>query len=51
MDNKEMAAELDRRLLELEKPENQGAGFTVGDWVFLFISGILGPIILLFWGW
>lgn len=51
MTNKTLPAELERRLTELEKPENQGAGLSLADWVFLLVAGLLGPVILLFWGW
>lgn len=47
----ELPAELERRLAELERPENQGGGFTAGDWIFLIVSGIVAPILLLWWGW
>jgi hypothetical protein len=43
--------ELERRILELEDPENQGEGFTGTDWVWLMILGVIGPILLLLWGW
>jgi hypothetical protein len=46
-----MPPELERRLSELEKPENQGEGFTGGDWAALILLGIVGPAILLVWGW
>ncbi|MGL6208253.1 MAG: hypothetical protein ACRC14_00285 [Paracoccaceae bacterium] len=43
--------ELERRLAELEKPEMQGAGFGATDWVWLMALGVVGPAILLLWGW
>ncbi len=43
--------ELERRILELENPENQGEGFTGTDWAWLLILGVIGPILLLIWGW
>lgn len=43
--------DLEYRISELEKEENQGAGFTRGDWLFLIGSGIVFPILLLIWGW
>ncbi|WP_166434003.1 hypothetical protein [Roseovarius spongiae] len=51
MTNKTEAAELERRLSELEKEENQGGSFTAGDWFFLLIAGVIGPAALLLWGW
>jgi len=51
MDKQSIAAELERRLSELEKPENQGTGFTLGDWIFLLAAGVVGPALLLIWGW
>lgn len=43
--------ELERRLAVLEKPENQGTGFGVIDWVWLVVLGMVGPALLLLWGW
>jgi hypothetical protein len=43
--------ELERRISELEKPENQGEGFTSTDWLWLIALGIVGPVLLLMWGW
>ncbi len=42
--------ELERRLVELEKPEMQSAGFGMTDWVWLMAPGVAGPAILLLWG-
>jgi hypothetical protein len=43
--------DLEYRISELEKEENQGEGFTRDDWLFLIGSGIVFPILLLIWGW
>jgi hypothetical protein len=43
--------ELERRIAVLEKPENQGAGFGRIDWVWLAVLGVVGPVLLLMWGW
>lgn len=43
--------ELERRISELEKQENQGAGFKGTDWVLLLLTGVIGPVLLLLWGW
>ncbi|MEG6507402.1 hypothetical protein V6C03_00270 [Methyloligella sp. 2.7D] len=51
MSEQSFPPELERRIAELEKPENQGAGFTKGDWIFLIATGVVGPVLLLIWGW
>lgn len=43
--------ELERRVAELERPENQGSGFTGIDWILLAVTGVIGPALLLIWGW
>ncbi len=43
--------ELERRIATLEKESNQGAGFTGIDWVWLLALGVVGPVLLLIWGW
>ena len=43
--------ELERRIAELENPANQGGGFTAVDWAWLAALGIVGPVLLLIWGW
>ncbi len=51
MSNHAMPPELERRISELEKPENQGSGFTAVDWILLAVTGVIGPGLLLIWGW
>jgi hypothetical protein len=51
MTDNTLPPELERRISELEKPENQGSGFTGMDWLLLALTGIIGPVILLIWGW
>ncbi|WP_420722818.1 MULTISPECIES: hypothetical protein [unclassified Hwanghaeella] len=51
MSDEPLPAELERRIQELEQPENQGAGFTGVDWLLLALTGIIGPVLLLLWGW
>lgn len=51
MANEQLPAELERRITELENPANQGDGFTSADWVWLALLGVVGPVILLIWGW
>ncbi len=43
--------ELERRLATLEQPQAQGDGFGMVDWVWLVALGIVGPALLLVWGW
>jgi hypothetical protein len=43
--------ELERRIAVLEDPANQGASFGTIDWVWLALLGVIGPALLLFWGW
>jgi hypothetical protein len=51
MTNTSNIDELESRIRELEDPENQGAGFTGTDWFLLALTGVVGPVILLIWGW
>jgi hypothetical protein len=51
MSESTLPPELERRIKELEDPANQGAGFTAVDWMWLAILGVIGPAILLIWGW
>ena len=43
--------DLERRIASLEIEANQGAGFTGKDWLWLLALGIVGPALLLVWGW
>ena len=47
----ELSQELERRIEALERPDNQGAGFGPADWVWLILLGVVGPALLLVWGW
>lgn len=51
MTDNTLPPELERRILELEKSENQGSGFTGVDWLLLALTGVIGPVLLLIWGW
>ena len=51
MSNDKLPAGLEARIVELEKPENQGGGFTAGDWALLLLTGVVLPAALLYWGW
>ena len=39
MSDEPLPAELERRIQELEQPENQGAGFRGVDWLLLALTG------------
>lgn len=47
----EIHPELERRLSELEKPSSLGSGFTATDWLWLAALGVVGPALMLIWGW
>lgn len=51
MPNQTFPPDLERRISELEKLENQGAGFTGRDWLLLALTGVILPALLLVWGW
>lgn len=44
-------AELERRIALLEDPANQGSSFGTADWIWLAVLGVIGPALLLLWGW
>ena len=44
-------AELERRISLLENPANQGESFTATDWLWLAVLGVIGPALILIWGW
>lgn len=43
--------ELEQRLKEVQAAADQEPGFVGRDWVILLLTGIVGPVILLLWGW
>lgn len=47
----DLPPELEERISYLEDPKNQGEGFTGRDWLVLALSGVIGPLLLLLWGW
>ena len=49
--NNGIPPELERRITALEQPENQGDGFGTKDWIWLLVLGVIGPALLLIWGW
>jgi len=51
MSDTTLPRELERRISELEDPANQGSGFTALDWILLLLTGVIGPGLLLWWGW
>lgn len=51
MSREALPRELERRISELENPDNQGSGFTGLDWILLAVTGAIGPALLLIWGW
>jgi hypothetical protein len=51
MPSQPLHPELERRVASLEIPQNQGAGFGTADWLWLIALGVVGPALLLVWGW
>lgn len=51
MAHAEIPVELERRIRALESAEGQGEDFDANSWLWLFILGILLPVIALIWGW
>jgi hypothetical protein len=51
METNKLHPDLERRVAELEIEANQGSGFTAADWLWLLILGVVGPVVILFWGW
>lgn len=47
----ELHPDLERRIALLENEVNQGASFTGVDWLWLLGLGVVGPVLLLIWGW
>lgn len=43
--------ELERRIQAMEKGGEEGDGFTGIDIFWLALTGVIGPIALLIWGW
>jgi len=43
--------ELERRIAVYERETHHGSGFTAADWAWLALLGIVGPALLLAWGW
>lgn len=46
-----LAPELERRLEQVEREAQDSPRLGIGDWLFLFLSGVLFPALLLIWGW
>lgn len=51
MSNSNLAPELERRLEQVEREALTSPGLGRKDWIFLFLSGVLFPALLLIWGW
>lgn len=51
MSSNSLHPDLERRIAELENEANQGASFTAIDWLWLLLLGVVGPALLLVWGW
>jgi hypothetical protein len=51
MQNTKLDPELERRIASLEMVQNQGAGFGASDWLWLLALGVIGPVLILMWGW
>ncbi len=50
MEASEYQAELDRRIGEMENPDNLGGQLDSKDWLWLLILGIALPAVVLIWG-
>ncbi len=48
--NEQFDAELERRVVLLEQPENQGRDYDAVAWLILLLLGVVVPIIALYWG-
>lgn len=42
---------LEKRLAELERIGSSESGFSATDWIWLIGLGVVGPALLLVWGW
>lgn len=51
MSNTRLAPDLERRLEQAEREAQDSPAFGAKDWLFLFLSGVLFPVLLLIWGW
>jgi hypothetical protein len=44
--------ELERRVAALESPgTDAGSDFDAASWFWMLLLGVVGPVILLLWGW
>lgn len=43
--------DLELRIRYLENPTHQGRGFLKVDWIWLIGLGVVGPLLLILWGW
>ncbi|UXX84781.1 hypothetical protein [Roseovarius pelagicus] len=50
MSNSRLAPELERRLEQVEREAETSPRLAAKDWLFLFLSGVAFPALLLIWG-
>jgi hypothetical protein len=43
--------ELERRVAALESGTDAGSDFDAASWFWMVLLGIVGPVVLLVWGW
>lgn len=46
-----LSPELEARLHEVEAAAAMEPGFVGIDWVVLAVTGVIAPVLLLWWGW
>lgn len=51
MSETNLAPELVRRLEQVEREAQDSPKLGSRDWLFLILSGIVFPVLLLVWGW
>jgi len=51
MSKSNLAPELERRLEQVEREAETSPLLAGKDWLFLFLTGVLFPALLMMWGW
>lgn len=51
MSSSSLSPELESRIAQAEREAAERPKLRGSDWLFLFASGILFPVLLLIWGW
>jgi hypothetical protein len=51
MSDEVLDPELEKRLKLVENPAYEGESLTRSDQIWLFVTGIVIPFILMIWGW